>query len=98
MKQTIVNDQTCGAKKLPASKPNRHRPKSKKEQMVAMLSKANGVRISSLSKRLGWQKHTVRAAISGLRASGFAVETSTASKDGMTVYKITGKPAIMGAS
>jgi len=94
MKQPHVSGHKYAERKLSASESNRHRPRSKKEQLVTLLSKPNGARISSLCKRLGWQKHTVRAAISGLRASGIAIETSASSKDGMTVYKITDKPSL----
>ncbi|WP_425416333.1 DUF3489 domain-containing protein [Oricola indica] len=41
--------------------------KSKKDQLVALLSKPNGACISVIVERLGWQAHTVRAALSGRR-------------------------------
>ncbi|WP_349363821.1 MAG: DUF3489 domain-containing protein [Roseitalea porphyridii] len=47
-----------------ASKPT---VKSKKDELVTLLSKPNGARISVIVERLGWQAHTVRAALSGLR-------------------------------
>ncbi len=34
----------------------------------------------------------MRAAVSGLRTAGYLIETYASSKDGVTVYKITGKP------
>ena len=62
--------------------------KSKKDQLVAMLSKPNGARISVIVGRLGWQAHTVRAALSGLRKQGLEVTNSKSSKTGETVYSI----------
>jgi DNA-binding MarR family transcriptional regulator len=62
--------------------------KNKQDQLVALLSKPNGVRVSVISKRLGWQAHTVRAAISGLRKRGHEVVTSKSPKDGELVYTI----------
>ena len=62
--------------------------KSKKDQLVALLSKPNGARISVIVERLGWQAHTVRAALSGLRKQGVEVATSKAPKTGETVYTI----------
>jgi hypothetical protein len=56
--------------------------KSKQDQLVALLSKPNGVRVSVISDRLGWQAHTVRAAISGLRKRGHEIVTSKALKTG----------------
>ena len=62
--------------------------KSKKDQLVALLSKPNGARISMIVERLGWQAHTVRAALSGLRKQGVEVAASKAPKTGETVYTI----------
>ena len=64
------------------------RTKSKRNQLVALLSKPSGTRISVLVERLGWQAHTVRAAVSGLRKQGFDVVTSKSPKTGETVYAI----------
>jgi len=66
--------------------------KSKKDQLVALLSKPNGARISVVVDRLGWQAHTVRAALSGLRKQGIEVATSKAPKTGETVYTIVAPP------
>ena len=39
-------------------------------------------------ERLGWQAHTVRAALSGLRKQGFEIKTAKSRKTGETVYSI----------
>ena len=52
---------------------------TRKAQLIALLSRKGGVRISAISERLGWQPHTVRAAISGLRKQGFDIATSKTS-------------------
>ncbi|WP_223478511.1 DUF3489 domain-containing protein [Oricola indica] len=70
--------------------------KSKKDQLAALLSKPNGVRISVIVERLGWQAHTVRAALSGLRKQGVDVATSKAPKTGETVYVIVASPSVEG--
>lgn len=64
--------------------------KSKKDQLFSLLSKPNGARISVIVERLGWQAHTVRAALSGLRKQGFEIATSKSAKTGETNYKIVG--------
>lgn len=71
----------------------RNRGKSKKDQLVALLSKPGGARISVLVERLGWQAHTVRAALSGLRKQGLAIAVSNSARTGETVYAITPAPA-----
>ena len=49
-----------------------------------MLSRKNGADVVAISKAFGWQPHTTRAALSGLRKAGYMVIRSTAR---------TGKPA-----
>ncbi|WP_144421149.1 DUF3489 domain-containing protein, partial [Ahrensia marina] len=36
---------------------------SKGDQLVAMLKRPNGMRVSLIGEKLSWQAHTVRAAI-----------------------------------
>lgn len=63
---------------------------NKNDQLVAMLKKPNGMRVSLIGEKLGWQAHTVRAAISGLRKRGFEVSRTKAKKTGEAVYSIVG--------
>lgn len=63
---------------------------NKSDQLVAMLKKPNGTRVSLIGEKLDWQAHTVRAAISGLRKKGFAVSRTKAKTTGETVYAIVG--------
>nr|WP_238484225.1 DUF3489 domain-containing protein [Oricola indica] len=65
--------------------------KTKKDQLVALLSKPNGARISVIVERLGWQPHTVRAALSGLRKQGIEVARSNSPKTGETVATLVGE-------
>jgi len=60
--------------------------KSKNDQLIALLSKPNGARISVIVERLGWQAHTVRATVSGLRKRGYEIATSKSAKTGEIVY------------
>jgi uncharacterized protein DUF3489 len=43
---------------------------SKKAGIVALLERPNGAAISDLTKATGWQVHSVRAALTGLRREG----------------------------
>ncbi|MEM7239762.1 MAG: DUF3489 domain-containing protein [Pseudomonadota bacterium] len=72
-------------------KPAQKTPKTKGETLIAMLSSARGASIAALSKRLGWQPHTIRAAISRLRKAGHAIDRQ-ASKAG-PVYRIVAAAA-----
>lgn len=69
------------ARQLPAKK-------SKKDQLVALIAKPNGARVSVLVERLGWQAHTVRAALSVLRKQGHQIAVSKAPKTGEAIYRI----------
>jgi len=71
--------------------------KSKQDQLIAFLSKPNGARISVIIERLGWQAHTVRAAVSGLRKRGFEIATSKSAKTGEIVYAIKARPGTEAA-
>lgn len=62
--------------------------KSKKDQLLALIAKPPGARISVLTERLGWQAHTVRAALSGLRKQGHLIQATKAPKTGEAVYRL----------
>lgn len=57
---------------------------SKKQQLIKMLGGRAGVDVMTISRKLGWQAHTTRAAMTGLRKCGYQL---TATKSA------TGKPA-----
>lgn len=61
-------------------------PGTKKARLIARLSTKKGANIKTLCTEFGWQSHTVRAALSGLRSAGHAVER-TSSRNG-SIYKI----------
>lgn len=65
------------------------RTDSKKARLIGMLSRDGGTTIAEISAALGWQPHTTRAAITGLRKTGHKVETAR-SADGSPglIYRI----------
>jgi Protein of unknown function (DUF3489) len=81
---------TSGNHKKPASGPASPRT-SKKDVIIGMLRKADGVTIQDLQTATGWQPHSVRAALTGLRKSGFDIIRSTAA-DKVSLYRIAGGP------
>ena len=60
--------------------------KTKRAVVVALLERKEGARIGELTAATGWQPHTTRAAITGLRKSGLTIETMR-DEDG-TLYRI----------
>ncbi len=70
---------------------------SKQALLVAMLAKDKGATLTSLVEATGWLPHTTRAAITGLRKRGFAIERTRHEKLG-SLYRIVGaRTASVGA-
>jgi Protein of unknown function (DUF3489) len=73
-------DLPISSKSSAAQRADRHlagaapRPGSKQALVVEMLSKQQGTTLDALVKATGWLSHTTRAALTGLRKRGFAVE------------------------
>jgi hypothetical protein len=61
---------------------------SKKSAIVALLERPDGAAIGDLAAATGWQQHSVRAALTGLRKEG---KELVRSKDagGITHYRLT---------
>jgi len=55
-------------------------------QLHKLLARKNGATTAQIQSAFGWQPHTARAAISGLRRSGETVQRSDAAKG--SVYRI----------
>ena len=92
------------SKAAPAGKPT-PRAGTKQAQMIELLKRPEGATVEQIAEVTGWQKHTIRGAISGAlkKKLGFTVETTrtrevgpnkTGAKGSSTVYRITGsKPS-----
>ena len=66
-------------------------PKTKRDQLIKMLNAKNGAGADVISRKLGWQPHTTRAAISGLRKAGFEVQSEKPSPSKPRRYRIVAK-------
>ena len=74
---------------------------TKQALMIELLKRPKGATVEQIAEVTGWQKHTIRGAISGAlkKKLGFTVETTrtrevgpnkTGAKGSSTVYRITG--------
>jgi biotin operon repressor len=63
-------------------------PTLKQDQLIALLKRKSPPTIEALGKRLDWQPHTVRAAISRLRTAGYSVETVKATTTTAMRYRL----------
>jgi predicted ArsR family transcriptional regulator len=87
-------------KAAPAEKPT-PRAGTKQALMIEMLKRPEGATVEQIAEATGWQKHTIRGAISGAlkKKLGLTVEATrtrevgpnkTGAKGSSTVYRITG--------
>ena len=65
---------TSGASKAPVPKPFGN---SKIGEVKILLQRKEGATLDQLVKTTGWQKHTVRAALTGLKKKGYPIERSS---------------------
>ncbi len=63
---------------------------TKIETILKQLRRPNGASIVQLQKATGWQPHSVRAALTGLRKKGHNIERDKDTK-GVTRYHIAGE-------
>lgn len=69
------------------------KPQTKIGRVRGMLEKPKGASLAAICKATGWQAHSARAALSGLRKVGHVIErTPAAGKSRQSVYRITHCP------
>jgi hypothetical protein len=64
------------------------RPGSKQAQIISLMQRKNGATLDDMVEATDWLPHTTRAALTGLRKRGYAVEKGKSPK-GNTVYRIS---------
>ncbi|WP_170482805.1 DUF3489 domain-containing protein [Ruegeria arenilitoris] len=70
--------------------------KTKKEELIQMLTRKAGADVAMISDKLGWQTHTTRAALTGLRKAGYEVLGEKPSEGKPKRYRIAATPAKAG--
>ena len=80
-----VGEASAEPANVPAKRP------TKQSQVIDLLRGKGGVALAAIVDATGWQAHTVRAALTGLRKQGHAIERSKI--DGETRYAITAAAA-----
>ncbi len=78
---------TTGANPPPASS----KPPSKQAQVIALLERPEGVTLAAIVTATGWQPHSARAVLSGLRKNGHDI-SSDKPEGGERVYRIIAAP------
>lgn len=70
------------------------RKQTKTDKVRAMLSQSKGASLEAICKATGWQAHSARAVLSGLRKAGYTIEREMPGegKTGASLYRITAAP------
>lgn len=76
-------------KKPPATPNTSVRPNTKTALLVEMLTNRDGATLDELVKKIGWQPHSVRGAISGTVKKKLGLTVTSATEEGRgRVYRI----------
>ena len=61
------------------------RPVTKRDQLAALLVRDEGATLDQMIAATGWLPHTTRAALTGLRKAGYAIDSDK--NDGVRTYR-----------
>ncbi len=84
-KQALVRKSRRSRPQTQASKAAPPSKTSKRDQLAAMLLRDEGATIEQMIAALGWLPHTVRAALTGLKKLGYAIDSDKI--DGLRTYR-----------
>lgn len=66
--------------------------KTKKQELIRLLGGKTGADVARLSDKLGWQPHSVRAAMTGLRKEGYDIQKNMCPGGKTSRYRILPSP------
>ena len=69
------------------------KPPTKRARLIGLLKTGGGADVATLSADLGWQQHSTRAALTGLRKAGFSIEKTKPDGGNSACYRITADPS-----
>lgn len=85
--QSSTSGARAGNQAAEHTKPDSKRPTTKKLVMRKLMARKSGATMQALTNATGWQPHSVRAALSGMRHSDLHIERGK-NRKGETVYAI----------
>ena len=89
----MTTNPTAAKPRNPAKPTSGTKRVTKKDQLIRMLMSAAGADIATISTKLGWQTHTVRAALTGLRKAGYEITAEKPGQGKSARYRIVRAPA-----
>ena len=78
---------TTQTRPSPAAAKASTKPASKIDQVTALLERKQGATLEEMTDATGWQPHSARAVLTGLRKKDHAIVKSK--RDDLTSYRIT---------
>ena len=85
--ECIAEADTMPMSSIPQAGPEPAKPISKASRVLAMLQRSEGATTAQLIAETGWQPHTIRAALTGLKKKGHTV-TSTKIEGEARIYRV----------
>lgn len=73
----------------PASATNKSFSKTKNQQIIDLLYRDSGATLDEMSTLAGWQPHSTRSFVTGLKKKGHVIESDKV--DGVRHYRIVAK-------
>ena len=72
------------------------KPATKKAQLIRMQNRKAGADVAASSEKFGWLPHSTRAALTGLRKSGYELDAENPGNGKPLRYRIIGKTPMYG--
>ena len=86
-KRSGLDVPAAAPKDKPRGSKDNKRPRTKRAVLLALVARKSGATMPAMMEATGWQAHSVRAGLTGLRKDGVTIERST-NRKGETVYGV----------
>ncbi len=73
------------------------KPRTQKAQLIQILSRKAGADVATISAKFNWQPHSTRAALTGLRKSGYVLDAEKPGGGKPLRYRIVDKTSVDAA-
>ena len=85
----LIDELWAAIKRLPDPvRPSNTKPRSKQDEVIAMLRRPEGVTVDEVASATGWLRHTVRGVFSGTLKKRLGLTLASAKEERGRVYRI----------
>ncbi len=96
-KRPSAKNAAAPSAKAAKASPGRRNPRSKQDQIVALLRQPGGATLDVLVKATGWQKHSVRGFLAGTVRKKLKLPLLSEKIDGIRTYRVGASRAVKAA-